>query len=51
MSEVKQSIVKLIKDKMNCKSFRWSQSVGLDVQGTALVITLASNKAGKICNI
>lgn len=47
MSEAKQSIVKLIKDKMNCKSFRWSQSVGLDVQGTTLVITLASNKAGK----
>ena len=47
MSEAKQSIVKLIKNKINCKSFRWSRSVGLDVQGTTLVITLASNKAGK----
>ena len=47
MSEAKQSIVKLIKNKINCKSFRWSRSIGLDVQGTTLVITLASNKAGK----
>ena len=47
MSEAKQSIVKLIKNKINCKSFRWSRSIGLDVQGTTLVITLASNNAGK----